>query len=111
MRPVATLGGKRREFLDCQSEHDEIAENAVAVRHTAEAALVSKAEALAEAKHWLRNLSAEDVSKFTIDLPKGLPEGTRGSRRELSNTPEKETPRPFKHPYFWSSFVLIGDAS
>jgi serine/threonine protein kinase/CHAT domain-containing protein/tetratricopeptide (TPR) repeat protein len=72
---------------------------------------MSKADALAEAKHWLKNLSVEEVEKLTIDLPKGLPEGTRGARREISSTPKTQTPRPFQHPYYWSSFVLIGDAS
>ena len=72
---------------------------------------MSKADALAEAKQWLRNLSAEEVEKLTRDLPKGLPEGTRGTRREIPSAQENKTSRPFQHPYYWSSFVLIGDAS
>jgi CHAT domain-containing protein/tetratricopeptide (TPR) repeat protein len=72
---------------------------------------MSKADALAEAKHWLRNLSVEDVDKLSFDLPKGLPDGTRGNKREITNTPKEQSPRPFRHPYYWSSFVLIGDAS
>jgi CHAT domain-containing protein len=72
---------------------------------------MSKADALAEAKRWLRNLSVEDVEKLMADLPKGFPDGTRGVRREISTARDAKTPRPFQHPYYWSSFVLIGDAS
>jgi len=72
---------------------------------------MSKVDALAEAKNWLRNLSEAEVQKLTIDLPKGFPAGTRGARRDTPTTPNSKTPRPFQHPYYWSSFVLIGDAS
>jgi CHAT domain-containing protein len=70
--------------------------------------LMPKAEALAEAKRWLRGLSAEEVERLTADLPRGLPNGTRGVRR--SGPPAAtDAPRPFEHPYYWSAFILIGD--
>lgn len=68
-----------------------------------------KAAALAEAKAWLKALSAEDVARLTADLPKGLPNGTRGVRRERDNLNAADAPRPFAHPYYWSAFILIGD--
>jgi len=70
----------------------------------------SKAEALAEAKRWLRDLTAAEAERLTVDLPRGLPSGTRGVRREASTPPPADAPRPFAHPFFWSAFVLIGDS-
>lgn len=68
-----------------------------------------KAQALAEAKQWLRGLSAADVERLTADLPKGLPAGTRGVRRQVPEAAAADAPRPFEHPYYWSAFLLIGD--
>jgi CHAT domain-containing protein len=73
-------------------------------------ALPTKAEALAEAKRWLRDLTAGEVERLTADLPRGLPSGTRGVRREASASPPANAPRPFAHPFYWSAFVLIGDS-
>jgi CHAT domain-containing protein len=71
---------------------------------------LSKAEALGEAKRWLRGLSASEVDRLTADLPKGLPAGTRGVRRERPDAAvAADAPRPFEHPYYWSAFILIGD--
>lgn len=71
---------------------------------------LTKARALAEAKQWLRGLSAADVERLSADLPKGLPAGTRGYRREMPETAAAaNAPRPFEHPYYWSAFILIGD--
>jgi CHAT domain-containing protein len=64
---------------------------------------VAKAAALAEAKRWLRNLTAEEANRL-------LPEragGARGQPRRLAMV--VEAGRPYAHPYYWSSFVLIGD--
>jgi serine/threonine protein kinase/CHAT domain-containing protein/Tfp pilus assembly protein PilF len=75
-------------------------------------AQLPKTQALAEAKQWLRGLSALEVERLTADLPKGLPAGTRGIRREVPQTTDAgETPHPFEHPYYWSAFILIGDPS
>jgi CHAT domain-containing protein len=68
-----------------------------------------KAQALAEAKQWLRRLSAADVDRLTTDLPKGLPAGTRGIRREVTEAAAADALRPFEHPHYWSAFILIGD--
>jgi CHAT domain-containing protein len=68
-----------------------------------------KAEALSEAKAWLSALSAEEVARLAADLPRGLPNGTRGVRRERDNLKAPDAPRPFAHPYYWSAFILIGD--
>jgi tetratricopeptide (TPR) repeat protein len=59
-----------------------------------------KAEALAEAKEWLRNLSAKEVKVEVERLPRGKAEKPVPLRKEA---------RPFAHPYYWAAFVLIGD--
>jgi tetratricopeptide (TPR) repeat protein len=63
---------------------------------------MSKAEALAEAKKWLRNLSAKEVKVEVEHLPRGKGEKPVPLRREA---------RPFAHPYYWAAFVLVGDPS
>jgi CHAT domain-containing protein/Tfp pilus assembly protein PilF len=65
-----------------------------------------RAEALAEAKRWLRGLRPDEVEQLTRDLPT---RGTRG-RLEPRKAPEGSSPvRSYEHPYFWSGFILIGD--
>jgi CHAT domain-containing protein len=72
-------------------------------------ALPSKADALAEAKRWLRDLTADDMDQLNLDLPRGLPSGTRGVRRDAVAPSSANPPRPFAHPYYWSAFILVGD--
>jgi CHAT domain-containing protein len=59
-----------------------------------------KAEALAEAKQWLRNLSAKEVKAEAERLPRG---------KAAKPVPLRKEARPFAHPYFWAAFVLVGD--
>jgi CHAT domain-containing protein/Tfp pilus assembly protein PilF len=72
---------------------------------------LSKAEALHEAKHWLRTLSREEAQKRLGQLLYGLPRGERGSLRPAlpRRTAEAKDDRPFAHCYYWAAFVLIGD--
>jgi len=64
-----------------------------------------KAEALAEAKRWLRGLGADEVRQLTKDLP------TRGTRGRLAPRKPAEGPavHTYEHPYYWSGFILVGD--
>jgi CHAT domain-containing protein len=71
-----------------------------------------KAEALREAKHWLRNLTREEAQK-KID---GLPEAARGLKlvptagiNQATRDPAAREDKPFAHPFYWSAFILIGD--
>jgi tetratricopeptide (TPR) repeat protein len=62
-----------------------------------------KAAALREAKHWLRDLTAEQIDREVAGLPKLERGGVRprpGGAAEV---------RPYAHPYYWSAFILIGD--
>ncbi len=64
-----------------------------------------KAEALAEAKRWLRGLSRAEVER----LVKALPNGTRLGKAKDPGPVVTAAARPFAHPYYWSAFILIGD--
>jgi tetratricopeptide (TPR) repeat protein len=61
-----------------------------------------KAEALAEAKVWLRGLTAKDVDHELAQLP-------RGAEVERPPAPVTKAEHPYGHPYYWAAFVLIGD--
>jgi CHAT domain-containing protein/tetratricopeptide (TPR) repeat protein len=65
-----------------------------------------KAEALAEAKRWLRGLGPAEVSQLTRDLPT---RGTRGRVVARNNASPGAVVYSYEHPYYWSGFVLIGD--
>jgi CHAT domain-containing protein len=65
-----------------------------------------KAEALAEAKRWLRDLPAAEVEKLDRELTADMP---RGNRREVG-LPADPTAKPFERPHYWSAFILIGDS-
>jgi CHAT domain-containing protein/tetratricopeptide (TPR) repeat protein len=63
-----------------------------------------KAEALGEAKQWLRGLTADDVDALA-SLERGTvrPSGT-------PRQPEPARPsHPYDHPYYWAAFILVGD--
>jgi CHAT domain-containing protein len=65
-----------------------------------------KAEALAEAKRWLRGLGPDEVRQLTKDLP------TRGTRGRVEPRNKSDTPAAVHghdHPYYWSGFILVGD--
>jgi CHAT domain-containing protein len=73
-----------------------------------------KAEALAEAKRWLRGLSAEEAGTELEALDRGAvrPLATAGgSKPAEAPRPRPSGPRPYGHPYYWAAFILIGDPS
>jgi CHAT domain-containing protein/tetratricopeptide (TPR) repeat protein len=73
---------------------------------------MTKAEALAEAKAWLRGLKAEEVQQVAGGLVRGLDtETARGKRvAQPANQPGPAArPYPYAHPYYWAGFILLGD--
>jgi tetratricopeptide (TPR) repeat protein len=62
-----------------------------------------KAEALDEAKKWLRSLTSEEAGIAESKLP----QVSRGEVRKLKGTPLPV--HPYEHPHFWAAFVLVGD--
>ncbi|MCA9216223.1 MAG: CHAT domain-containing protein [Planctomycetales bacterium] len=65
-----------------------------------------KAEALNEAKRWLRNLTINDIDRMLDDLPPVV----RGTIEKRLPDVKIESAKPFENPYFWAPFVLIGDS-
>jgi CHAT domain-containing protein len=61
-----------------------------------------KAEALDEAKRWLRGLTAEQVDRTLAGM-------SRGTVRTRTQPPVAAADRPYNHPRFWAAFILIGD--
>jgi hypothetical protein len=72
-----------------------------------------KAEALAEAKSWLRNLTVDQVAERTAVLTQGVARGKDQPALKIV-TPEKPKgesgngAKPFAHPRYWAAFILIG---
>jgi CHAT domain-containing protein len=73
-----------------------------------------RAEALAEAKAWLRGLRRDEVSVLAARLSGGEARAAGATRRKPVG-PAPVVPagaagdRPFAHPYYWAAFVLVGD--
>ncbi len=73
-----------------------------------------KAEALREAKAWLRNLSRAEVLSLVAQMSGGLDrsKGIKGRQSADAATLVpigKDNDRPYAHPHFWAAFVLTGD--
>jgi CHAT domain-containing protein len=60
---------------------------------------MAKADALAEAKTWVKKLDAKEVVGQLKSL--GVPVDAAWAKQQ----PE----RPFEHPYYWAAFILVGD--
>jgi len=73
-----------------------------------------KAEALAEAKAWLRGLGGAEATALAADLSGGAARA-KGAPRRQSREAEPTRPtgggwdRPYAAPYYWAAFVLVGD--
>ena len=72
---------------------------------------LSKAQALAEAKAWLRELPRDEALKRMAGLTEGVARGKgRPVKQLLPPLPKGgRADRPYAHPYYWAAFVLLGD--
>ncbi len=75
---------------------------------------LARAEALAEAKKWLKELTRKETLHLVAALGTGKwSSTTRGSIVDLDLDPTRvKVPggeRPYAHPFFWAAFTLIGD--
>jgi CHAT domain-containing protein len=78
-----------------------------------------KAEALREAKTWLRELRRPQVLAAAAELSAGAERGKGASARKSSDRGQTRPllvqsqggadNRPYAAPYFWAAFVLVGD--
>ena len=73
-----------------------------------------KAEALQEAKTWLRGLSRSDALAVTATLSGGVERGKATKARQSADlsaaVPDGgDNDRPYEAPQFWAGFVLAGD--
>jgi CHAT domain-containing protein len=73
-----------------------------------------KAEALREAKVWLRDLRRAEAVALTAQLSGGIERGKDSEARKpaavAAAVPEgAEDDRPYAAPHFWAAFVLVGD--
>jgi CHAT domain-containing protein len=68
-----------------------------------------KAEALREAKNWLRNLTTDEAGIELAALDRGpvRPLADAGPKPRASR--ESGGVRPYDHPYYWAAFILVGD--
>ncbi len=73
-----------------------------------------KAEALAEAKAWLRGLRREEVATLVANLTGGDARSKGDPKRNEASPPLNVSSvtgdeHPYAHPYYWAAFVLVGD--
>jgi tetratricopeptide (TPR) repeat protein len=76
-----------------------------------------KAQALAEAKKWLRELSLEEAKRLAAGMVQNVKRQDRGKGEPLNlvvpavdpAAPDERAGKPFAHPRYWSAFILIGD--
>jgi CHAT domain-containing protein len=66
-------------------------------------AALPKAEALAEAKAWLRGATSEAVGQALATLPRGTI-----VRREAVAVAPRPVARPYADPTYWAGFILVG---
>ena len=73
-----------------------------------------KLAALDEAKHWLRDLTRDELRNLQTSGPLAMVDDTSPEERgaEVAHQPvpdSADSDHPYEHPYYWSAFVLYGD--
>jgi CHAT domain-containing protein len=75
---------------------------------------MAKAEALREAKAWLRHLRRSEVLAVATELAGGIERGKGARKRQVTEGSAAipaggDNDRPYAAPYYWAAFVLAGD--
>jgi CHAT domain-containing protein len=83
-------------------------------RRSALSAPMSKAQALKEAKAWLRDLRRSEALTVTAALAGGVERGKGIPSRQPAElatgvSPGGDNDRPYAAPHFWAAFVLAGN--
>jgi tetratricopeptide (TPR) repeat protein len=72
-----------------------------------------KAEALAEAKTWLRNVTVEEATDRLGTITQSVPRGKGETALRVKSQPAEgvkpKEAKPFAQPRYWAAFILIGD--
>jgi CHAT domain-containing protein len=73
-----------------------------------------KAEALREAKAWLREARREEVLALIAKLSGGIDRSKGAKARQPADLatampPGSDNDHPYSSPHFWAAFVLSGD--
>jgi CHAT domain-containing protein len=69
-----------------------------------------KAEALAEAKRWLRELTAGEIDDSLERLTRSdIPVSPKDFLKHVKPAVKPGSIRRYEHPYFWAGFILIGN--
>jgi CHAT domain-containing protein len=68
-----------------------------------------KAEALDEAKRWLRGLTVDEVGGELTALGRGTVRPLAEASGTAPLSAAASGSRPYAHPYYWGAFVLAGD--
>ena len=89
--------------------------NLLGARAPGSLAPMAKAEALREAKTWLRGLRRSEVLALTAEQSGGVERGKGTKARQPSEVAASvpagaDNDRPYEPPHFWAAFVLAGDA-
>ena len=70
-----------------------------------------KADALAEAQAWLREVTVAEATDRSASLSKGVSRGVGHKTNVIRSTetrPSDLDARPYDDPYYWAAFILIG---
>ena len=75
---------------------------------------MAKAEALREAKAWLRGLNRAEILAVTAEMSGGVERGKGAKARPPAEVAAAlpaggDNDHPYARPHFWAAFVLVGD--